>query len=125
MSLAVGMITVDTLQPMPLAKWWAEALGGRIVQENDGFFVVLSLGEGAPLLAFQQVDDPTPGKNRIHLDLTTDDREAEVERLVAAGATKIADREMPGFGWVTLADPDGNQFCVAGQHEAEAPPADV
>ncbi|MBD0862706.1 VOC family protein [Gordonia sp. zg691] len=120
MTLAIGMITVDTLDPMPLAKWWAEQLDGEIVQENDGFFVVVAVAPGSPLIAFQQVEDPTPGKNRVHLDLTTENLAAEVERLVTAGATKIADREMPGFAWVTLADPDGNQFCVSGTHAESA-----
>ena len=119
MSLALGMITVDALAPAPLATWWAEQLGGRIVEDNDGYFIVVAVGEGEPLFAFQQVEDPTPGKNRIHLDLTTDDLETEVDRLVAAGASRIADREMPGFVWVTLADPDGNQFCVSARHGAE------
>ncbi|MEO9328835.1 VOC family protein [Gordonia aurantiaca] len=118
MSLTVGMVTLDTTDPMPLARWWAEQLGGNIIQENDGFFPVVSLGEGGPLLAFQKVDDPTPGKNKMHLDLTADNVDAEVARLVAAGATRIAERQMPGFAWVTLADPDGNEFCVAEKHEA-------
>lgn len=120
MSISVGMITFDTLDAMPLAQWWATQLAGTIVAENDGYFVVVSVGEGVPMVAFQKVDDPTPGKNRIHLDLTTADLSAEVDRLVAAGATKIADREMPGFAWVTLADPDGNEFCVSGAHTGTA-----
>lgn len=114
MKLSLAMITFDTLDPMPIATWWAEQTGGRVVQENDGFFPVVAIGEGSPLLAFQQVEDPTPGKNRAHLDLIADDRDASVRRLVEAGATKIAEREMEGFTWVTLSDPDGNQFCVAG-----------
>ncbi|WP_238419738.1 VOC family protein [Gordonia sp. 'Campus'] len=113
MTLALGKITVDTREPMPLATWWAEQLGGRIVEENGGFFVEVAFAEGAPRMAFQRVDDPTPAKNRIHLDLTSEDLDSEVARLLNAGATKIADREMPGFAWVTLADPDGNEFCVA------------
>lgn len=117
MALTVGMVSIDSTDPVPLARWWAEQLGGNIIQENDRFFVVVSLGEAAPRLGFQKVGDPTPGKNRIHLDLTADDVEAEVDRLVAAGATRVAEHEMPGFSWVTLADPDGNQFCVAPGHE--------
>ena len=66
------------------------------------------------LLSFQKVDDPTPGKNRIHLDLTADDLEAEVDRLLGAGATLVGRRGDESFRWVTLADPDGNEFCVAG-----------
>ncbi|MFZ2240351.1 MAG: VOC family protein [Gordonia amarae] len=114
MTLSLAMITVDTTDPLPIARWWAEQTGGSIVAENEGWFVTVSLGDGQPMLAFQKVDDPTPGKNRIHLDVTTDDRESEVQRLLAAGAALVAEREMPGFSWTTLADPDGNQFCVAG-----------
>ncbi|AZG44691.1 VOC family protein [Gordonia insulae] len=118
MSIAVAMITVDTTDPIPLATWWSEQIGGHIVAENEGYFVVVAPRGTGPALAFQKVDDPTPGKNRMHLDLTTEDLAAEVARLLAAGATKVADREMPGFAWVTLADPDGNQFCVSGAHPA-------
>ncbi|GAA2382949.1 hypothetical protein GCM10009855_23890 [Gordonia cholesterolivorans] len=76
--------------------------------------MTVALGAGRPMIAFQKVADPTPGKNRIHLDLRADDRTAEVERLIAAGATLVAERSMgDGFAWTTLADPDGNQFCVA------------
>ena len=49
-------------------------------------------------------------------DLVAADREAEVSRLLAAGATLVEHREMPGFQWTTLADPDGNEFCVAANH---------
>ena len=65
-------------------------------------------------LAFQRVEDPTPGKNRVHLELVAGEYlEAEVDRLVAAGATLVARRGDESFRWVTLADPDGNVFCVA------------
>lgn len=114
-ALTLAMITVDTTDPAPLARWWAAQTGGSIVEENDGWFVVVAL-PGGPALAFQKVDDPTPGKNRMHLDLTAADLGAGVADLVAAGATLVAEREMDGFAWVTLADPDGNQFCVSGRH---------
>ncbi|RPA20112.1 VOC family protein [Gordonia sp. OPL2] len=117
MSLSVAMITVDTTDPVPLATWWAAQTDGSVVAENDGFFVVVTMASGT-VLSFQKVDDPTPGKNRIHLDLTADDPTAEVERLVRAGATVVAERQMAGFAWVTMADPDGNEFCVSGAHEA-------
>lgn len=113
MTISPGMITVDTTDARALAQWWATATDGKITQENDGWFVVVELPTG-PMLAFQKVDDPTPGKNRVHLDLTAGgDLDAEVAALVAAGATQVGDRTEGGFRWVTLADPDGNQFCVA------------
>ena len=80
--------------------------------------VARQMGGLPGLLSFQKVDDPTPGKNRIHLDLTAEDLDAEVDRLLGAGATLVARRGDENFRWVTLADPDGNQFCVAGAQEA-------
>lgn len=118
MTLTLGMITVDTTDPIPLARWWSERIGGTVIAENDGFFVMVSgVAPGAPVLGFQKVDDPTPGKNRIHLDLTTTDVDAEVDSLVGAGATRIAEHAIGDFAWVTLADPDGNQFCVSPAHD--------
>lgn len=113
MTINLRMITVDTTDALALARWWAEQTGGRILFENEGWYVITEL-PGGLRLSFQKVSDPTPGKNRIHLDLTTADPAAEVDRLLQAGATKVADHEIDGFTWVVLADPDGNQFCVAG-----------
>jgi predicted enzyme related to lactoylglutathione lyase len=118
MTLTLAMITMDTSDAESLAQWWAEQTGAEITQTNEGWFVIVKGGTLPVLLAFQKVGDPTPGKNRIHLDLTTPDLDAEVDRLVAAGATLVERRGDESFHWVTLADPQGNQFCVAGQQEA-------
>ncbi|WP_185994300.1 VOC family protein [Nocardioides campestrisoli] len=118
MTLRLGMVNFDALDPAPLARWWADQVGGEVADPYDGSFLLVT---GGPVtLAFQQVDDPTPGKNKIHLDLTADDLDAEVDRLLGAGATLVERRGDDSFRWVTLADPDGNEFCVAGQEEAEA-----
>ena len=114
MTLALEMIPVDSDDPGPLARWWAEQTGGEVLEENDGWFHVVSVPGWQARLTFQKVGDPTPGKNRIHLDLSTPDLDAEVARLLAAGASEHERHEMGGFRWVTLADPDGNRFCVSG-----------
>ena len=120
MTLSLAMITVDTLDAEKLAAWWAEQLGGTITETNDGWYVVMKL-EGSPILmSFQKVGDPTPGKNKLHLDLMADELEPEVERLLSVGATLVERRGDDNFRWVTLSDPDGNQFCVAGRHQAAA-----
>ncbi len=113
MTLALGMITVDTTDAMPLARWWAEQLGGTIEQENDGWYVIVGLPGLGQKISFQKVPDPSPGKNRLHLDLTAPDLEAETERLLGAGAGLVERRELQGFHWNVLTDPDGNQFCVS------------
>lgn len=113
MSLTLEMITVDCLDPPRLAGWWARAVGGSVVPLPGGDFVLVAR-DGWPALGFQRVADPTPGKNRVHLDLMTDDLEAEVRRLTDLGATETGRHSVEGgFRWVVLADPDGNAFCVA------------
>ncbi|CCQ17824.1 putative uncharacterized protein [Rhodococcus sp. AW25M09] len=116
MTLNLAMITFDTTDPGPLARWWAEQVGGSIVEENDGWFYVVALASAPYRMAFQKIDDPTSGKNRVHLDMTTENLDAEVARLAEAGATEIAQHTMGDFRWVTLSDPDGNVFCVSGSH---------
>jgi hypothetical protein len=119
MTLSIGMITIDTPAATPLATWWAERFAAQVVQDFGGDFVILGGGGLPTLLAFQQVDDATPGKNRIHLDLAADDLDAAVDGLLAAGAGLVERRGDEHFRWVTLTDPDGNQFCVSGRHHAE------
>ncbi len=112
MTLTPQMITIDTTDAVRLGRWWTARTGGTVEAENDGWFVVVALPAG-PRLAFQRVEDPTPGKNRVHVDFAAADLAAEVAALVSAGASKVAEHEMAGHRWVTLADPEGNQFCVA------------
>ncbi|WP_182525377.1 VOC family protein [Nocardioides dongkuii] len=120
MTLSLGMINFDSTDPAPLAAWWAEQTGGTVDDPYGGTFLLVRGGSLPLMLAFQQVGDPTPGKNKIHLDLSAPDLDAEVERLVAAGATVVGDRGDEDFRWVTLADPQGNEFCVAAADTAES-----
>lgn len=112
MTLAMVNVTFDSTDPDKLAEWWARALGGQVNPLAPGFFVTVSPPAGGPGLGFQKVDDPTPGKNRVHLDFGARDAEAEVKRLVDLGATETGRHSMGDFGWVVLADPDGNAFCI-------------
>ena len=120
MALNLGMVTTDTTDARSLAGWWAEQTGADLSDQFGGGFIVLSGGSLPIILAFQQVDDPAPGKNRLHLDLTAEDLDGEVDRLVAAGATLVEKRGDENFRWTTLKDPAGNEFCVASQAEAGA-----
>jgi len=113
MALKTENITFDTTDPEKLADWWARALDGQVNPVAPPFFIVVSRPDG-PGLAFQKVDDPTPGKNKVHLDIhTDDDLDAEVARWTDAGATSLGKRNAGDFSWVTLTDPDGNEFCIA------------
>jgi hypothetical protein len=66
-----------------------------------------------PLL-FQKVPEPKAGKNRVHLDFRAPVMADEVARLVGLGATVIAERSLGDFSWTVMSDPEGNEFCVAG-----------
>jgi Glyoxalase-like domain len=113
MTLKVESITFDCTDPEKLADWWARAVDGQVKPVAPGFFVLVTPPEGAQL-AFQKVDDPTPGKNRVHIDFGAGDMESQVKRLVELGATEQGRHEFGAdFQWVVLADPDGNAFCVA------------
>jgi predicted enzyme related to lactoylglutathione lyase len=73
------------------------------------------------LLLFITVSDGKTLKNRVHLDLRPVDRtrEQEVERILALGAAQLADhRRRDGSGWITLADPEGNEFCILSKDPA-------
>ena len=77
------------------------------------------------LLLFISVPDSKQVKNRVHLDLRPVGltREEEVERLSAAGASLVADhRRLDGSGWITLADPEGNEFCILSAEPAGSGP---
>lgn len=116
---AVSHTSIDCREAFALAGWWRQALG-YVDDASDpnepGHEECLILDPGGThRILFIQVPEPKTVKNRIHFDLRPQDRDqaAEVERLVASGATVAADRRRDdGGGWVTLADPEGNEFCV-------------
>lgn len=105
----LGGITIDCADPHSLAEFWAKALGVGVGNDYGGEFVML---DRQPYVAFQRVSEPRTGKNRVHLDFATDDRQAEVGRLVGLGATQVGEHTMPGLSWTVLQDPAGNEFCV-------------
>ena len=112
MTLSIGMVTIDCTDPQSLAGFWTAALGTTVASDY-GAFVLLA---GTPALGLQQVPEPRASKNRVHLDLCTDDRAAEMARLTALGASVLAEHAAPGLRWTVMADPEGNEFCVGGHH---------
>ncbi|HEV7897594.1 MAG TPA: VOC family protein [Planosporangium sp.] len=114
MVLKPGMVTIDCADPQALAAFWTEAAGYRVAADH-GVFVQLMPADGGGLsIGLQQVPEPRVGKNRVHVDFHADDREVEIGRLVGLGATVLGEQQVPGLRWTVLADPEGNEFCVAG-----------
>jgi predicted enzyme related to lactoylglutathione lyase len=108
-------ISVDCADPYRLAGFWSQVLGLPVGDEDkpDDDEVGLGLG-GEQELLFLRVPEPKTVKNRMHLCLRPlDGRDVEVERLLGLGATIADDRRQgDGTGWVVMADPEGNEFCV-------------
>ncbi|MEH0147034.1 VOC family protein [Corynebacterium sp. Q4381] len=107
-TFAIRQITFDCNDPSKLAEFWSAATGCEIVADYGDFVMVGS----TPALGFQRVADPTPGKNRVHIDGGGTEREALVEHLKALGATELSSHEAPGLTWTVMQDPEGNEFCV-------------
>ena len=123
MKLNMGGITIDCANPRSLAEFWTKALDLEVAFDADGYFVQLRspANPAQPYLGLQMVAEPRAGKNRVHIDFSAPDLEAEVTRLVGLGATETGRGEAgPEFRWVVFADPDGNAFCVAGGDVAAA-----
>lgn len=108
----IAMITIDTADPRKLADFWTKALNTEVSHDWGEFLIQAPATEGGPQVGLQRVDDAVPGKNRLHFDAVVEDRATEVSRLIALGATEVAEHTVPGLTWTVLADPDGNQFCV-------------
>ncbi|MFN8633595.1 MAG: VOC family protein [Chloroflexota bacterium] len=112
MGLFVDWLAVDCADPARLARFWAEALDYKILDgdDPDEAAIVPKDGKGTQLL-FLRVPEGKTLKNRLHLDLRPGDRDAEVARLEALGATKV-DIGQGSPSWVVMADPEGNEFCI-------------
>ena len=99
-------VVIDCADPAAQAAWWGEVLG-RPVTTYDGFpWCTLENATPDPVLTldFVPVPEPKAGPNRVHWDLVGD-----ADAIIAAGATWLWGDD----GWAVLADPEGNEFCVA------------
>jgi hypothetical protein len=134
-------VAIDCASPHELADWWAEALGWQVEPQDESFIrrmvqtgaaseedttehrgaLVWKTGAaldspdpGRPRVLFQHVPEAKTVKNRVHLDVRVgpERREAEVARLLGLGATELWRGSQGPYEWVTLADPEGNEFCV-------------
>jgi hypothetical protein len=118
MACRFSELVINSHDPEALAAFWAAVLDYRVLgREEDGSVEIgpeAGFGGPAPTLVFGKVDDPTPGKVRLHIDVNPTDRDqdAELERLFGLGATPADVGQTGDEGWHVLADPDGNEFCL-------------
>jgi len=124
--LSIGsiVIRVDNLERQ--MSFWQAALGYEPRYAPDGDFVILQPPGGAgTCISLDRVPAAVQVPPRLHLDLYTDQQDAEVQRLLGLGATRVEWSKRPADAdYVILADPEGNRFCVvdtAGTGNSPAP----
>ncbi|WP_377639579.1 VOC family protein [Oryzobacter terrae] len=121
MTARVSHTTIDCRNAYELSEWWKGVLDYVDVEGDPNLpgheeCMILSR-DGSHRLLFIEVPEAKTLKNRLHLDLDPVEgtRDEELARLLAHGATEVADHRGihgPGSGWVILADPEGNEFCI-------------
>jgi hypothetical protein len=115
----ISHTSFDSIDAYAQAQFWAAVLGfgpvpGEPDEPGDEECMIVS-PDGTQRLLFIEVPEAKQVKNRVHLDLMPTDgrRDAELARLLDLGSTVVDDRRQPdGSGWVVLADPEGNEFCI-------------
>jgi catechol 2,3-dioxygenase-like lactoylglutathione lyase family enzyme len=132
MALRWYTIVVDCRDAKAQAEWWAEVLGWKKIYESDDEAVIVpqwvtpEVAKATPWdhvgpgLVFVPVPEGKTVKDRLHIDLAahiSDDRDAEIERLLSMGATRVNVGQTGEEGWDVFADPEGNEFCVLSSRE--------
>ena len=114
--MASLVFVLDCSDPVALQSFWTEALDYRPTKspDPDRYAVMVPRDGAGPPMLLQRVPEPKTGKNRMHVDLHTDDLEAEARRLISLGATRLTTDPIADYGlkWLTFTDPQGNEFCV-------------
>ena len=107
-SMEINCVIIDCVDPERLAAFWSEMLD-RPVVGRFGPYVWLERRNGLSV-GFQRTDGSKVGKNRMHLDLESDDPVAEQSRVELLGGRRL--RVYDDGGFLVMADPEGNEFCV-------------
>ena len=115
MTVRIASITFDSTDPEPLARWWAERFDAEITTNMDGFFLIVAGGSLPPSSPSRRSSTrPRARTSSTSTSTPTVTSTPRSRRWVEAGATSLGKRNAGDFYWVTLTDPDGNEFCIAG-----------
>jgi hypothetical protein len=119
MAARITELVLDCHDPERLAAFWCEILDYVVLgREDDGSVEIgpekTGFGGPQPTIVFGRTDEPKLGKLRLHIDLNATDRDqdAELERLLAAGARPVDIGQSGTESWHVLADPEDNEFCL-------------
>ena len=118
MACRITELVLDAHDPDLLARFWCTVLGYVELNRVDGSIEIgppeAGFGGPQPTIVFDRTDEPKSGKLRLHIDVNATDRdqEAELGRLLAAGARRADIGQTGNESWHVLADPEGNEFCL-------------
>ena len=111
--LTVGAVVIHCRDFDAMFAFWRQALGYEPREEPESDWVVLRDPNGVGTnVSIGRVEELHPNNNNLHLDLYSDEPEAEIERLLALGARRHDRTPEAGEDFVVLEDPEGNLFCV-------------
>lgn len=111
----IAHVTFDCTDAARTAQFWSQLLDRPVDDGATPYFATVGRavpGRTDPVLMFIQVPEAKQAKNRQHLDLHTEDWDAERARIGALGATEVGEHREFGAHWVTFLDPDGHEFCL-------------
>lgn len=116
--MSLANITLDCGDPQRVAKFWSEVIGLPIDEGASEYFVSIgrSNKDVSPNWFFMKVPEGKTVKNRLHLDLESDNESGDADRLVSLGATVTEKKSEWGHSWTIFGDPEGNEFCMSGPH---------
>ncbi len=118
MACRITELVLDAHDPDLLARFWCTVLGYVELDRVDGSIEIgppeAGFGGPQPTIVIDRTDEPKNGKLRLHIDVNATDRdqEAELDRLLAAGARRADIGQTGNESWHVLADPEGNEFCL-------------
>jgi predicted enzyme related to lactoylglutathione lyase len=116
--LTLHHVVIDAHDLPGLARFWSQVLDWPILSEREREVVIGPADDAAVGICFMPSPDDKVVKNRVHLDLNpgahanADEREAEIQRVIALGARRVDIGQQGDEAWTVLADPEGNEFCV-------------
>jgi predicted enzyme related to lactoylglutathione lyase len=114
MSNSWSGVTIDCRDPERVADFWSALLDRPRGPVQEGGIYIGLRGDSQPRLVFQAVPEPKMGKVRIHLDVTVDDIDAGINQVLDLGGSSPGRRYEYDEGVVvTMADPEGHEFCLA------------
>jgi hypothetical protein len=110
------VLVLDALDPARLATFWSAAMHYRRLDPLEQYEILVPPeGHAGFMFLVQQVPEPKRTKNRMHIDLHVPDPDSEADRLVALGAERRGRASLGDIHWITMADPEGNEFDIGKQ----------